>query len=152
MSAIKWKMPTPTEYKGTLFRSKTEAIYARAFDIIGWKWEYEPYVPMWGHNPDFLISANAASDGRLRLVVMEVKPSKPTSTYLKSILHAATHYNEGFRCRSQIIYGNPWDGGDVMVMKIEDGKWSAPAKIDWMMEVLIEAKEYRFDLENPSLP
>jgi hypothetical protein len=44
----------PTEYAGVLFRSKLEATWARFFDVIGIKWEYEPtQLPGW--IPDFLI-------------------------------------------------------------------------------------------------
>lgn len=44
----------PTEYAGVRFRSKLEATWARFFDVIGVKWEYEPTkLPGW--IPDFLI-------------------------------------------------------------------------------------------------
>jgi hypothetical protein len=33
----------PTFYNGTQFRSRLEARWAAAFDIIGWEWKYEPY-------------------------------------------------------------------------------------------------------------
>lgn len=44
----------PTEYAGVLFRSKLEATWARFFDMIELKWEYEP-TQIAGWIPDFLI-------------------------------------------------------------------------------------------------
>lgn len=44
----------PTEYAGVLFRSKLEATWARFFDVIGLRWEYEP-CQIAGWMPDFLI-------------------------------------------------------------------------------------------------
>lgn len=35
--------PIPTDYKGVRFRSKSEAIFARALELRGYEiWEYEP--------------------------------------------------------------------------------------------------------------
>lgn len=34
----------PTEYKGIMFKSKSEAIVARGFDLAGLLWKYEPEV------------------------------------------------------------------------------------------------------------
>jgi hypothetical protein len=45
----------PTNYGGTLFRSRLEARWAAFFDLAGWKWEYEP-IDFVGWTPDFLIS------------------------------------------------------------------------------------------------
>lgn len=37
-----WKFSTETQYNGTAFRSKTEAIWARILDSYGIRWQYEP--------------------------------------------------------------------------------------------------------------
>lgn len=44
----------PTEYRGTMFRSRTEARWAYFFDVIGWIWDYEPF-DLAGYIPDFLV-------------------------------------------------------------------------------------------------
>jgi hypothetical protein len=44
----------PTLYNGIQFRSRLEAKWAAMFDLLGWKYEYEPYdLPGW--IPDFLL-------------------------------------------------------------------------------------------------
>lgn len=34
----------PTKYKGIQMRSRLEATWASFFDLLGWKWEYEPCI------------------------------------------------------------------------------------------------------------
>ena len=58
----------PTVYNGTRFRSKLEARWAAMFDLIGWKWDYEP-IELNGWIPDFHI-LNAK-----RRLLIEVKPT-----------------------------------------------------------------------------
>ena len=57
----------PTEFGGIRFRSRLEAKWAAFFDLVGWRWEYEP-VDFNGWIPDFAI----VEDGRVAYV--EVKP------------------------------------------------------------------------------
>jgi hypothetical protein len=42
----------PTEYAGSMFRSRLEARWASFFDLCGWRWTYEP-DDMDGYIPDF---------------------------------------------------------------------------------------------------
>lgn len=44
----------PTTYRRAEFRSRLEARWASFFDLIGWKWTYEP-LDADGYIPDFLI-------------------------------------------------------------------------------------------------
>lgn len=44
----------PTTFADTNFRSRLEARWAAFFDLIGWKWTYEP-LDAEGYIPDFLI-------------------------------------------------------------------------------------------------
>lgn len=44
----------PTRYRQARFRSRLEARWARFFDLIGWRWTYEP-LDADGYIPDFLI-------------------------------------------------------------------------------------------------
>jgi hypothetical protein len=58
----------PTMYLGTKFRSRLEARWAAFFDLVGWRWEYEP-VDLCGWVPDFvLIGANGTP------CYVEIKP------------------------------------------------------------------------------
>lgn len=57
-----------TKYAGVTFRSRLEANWAAFFDLMGWKWEYEP-IDLDGWSPDFLLRG---SDGME--VFVEVKP------------------------------------------------------------------------------
>jgi len=41
-------------YAGVQFRSRLEARWAAFFDLLGWKWEYEPF-DLQGYIPDFLL-------------------------------------------------------------------------------------------------
>jgi hypothetical protein len=45
----------PTTYVGTRFRSRLEARWAAFFDLVGWRWVYEPFDTD-GWIPDFLVS------------------------------------------------------------------------------------------------
>ena len=57
----------PTMYKGTRFRSRLEACWAAFFDLVGWRWEYEPFdLPGW--IPDFALV------GADEITLVEVKP------------------------------------------------------------------------------
>lgn len=44
----------PTLYEGVRFRSRLEARWAAFFDLMGWKWEYEP-IDFNGWIPDFKV-------------------------------------------------------------------------------------------------
>jgi hypothetical protein len=46
-----------THYRGYRFRSRAEARWAAFFDLIGWKWNYEP-VDLEGYIPDFVLDFN----------------------------------------------------------------------------------------------
>jgi len=56
----------PTRYGGVTFRSRLEARWAAMFDLLGWKWDYEPLdFNRW--IPDFAIYG-------VKPVYVEVKP------------------------------------------------------------------------------
>lgn len=52
--------PIPTEYRNTRFRSRLEARWAAVFDLLGWRWSYEP-VDLAGYIPDFLVRGRNSS-------------------------------------------------------------------------------------------
>ncbi|HEY9862669.1 MAG TPA: hypothetical protein V6D21_00665 [Candidatus Obscuribacterales bacterium] len=57
----------PTRYKNLNFRSRLEAKWAAFFDLLNWKWEYEP-CDFNGWIPDFVLI------GECENVFVEVKP------------------------------------------------------------------------------
>ena len=61
----------PTIYKGVQMRSILEAKWAAFFDLMKWKWSYEPHG-FDGWLPDFVLHGNEATEAQGRLYV-EVK-------------------------------------------------------------------------------
>lgn len=60
--------PIKTKYAGVTFRSRLEATWAAFFDLMGWKWEYEP-IDLDGWSPDFLLRGDYSEE-----ILVEVKP------------------------------------------------------------------------------
>lgn len=56
----------PTYYGGVNFRSRLEARWAAMFDLLGWRWDYEP-LDLDGWIPDFVIHG-------IKPILVEVKP------------------------------------------------------------------------------
>jgi hypothetical protein len=57
----------PTDYNGIRFRSRLEARWACFFDLLQWKWDYEPF-DLRGWIPDFILY------GKEEDILVEVKP------------------------------------------------------------------------------
>lgn len=57
----------PTTHAGTNFRSRLEARWAALFDLLEWKWTYEP-MDADGYIPDFLVTVGVCK------VLVEVGP------------------------------------------------------------------------------
>ena len=83
----------PTEYKGTVYRSKCEAMFARWLELTclnegdpsGLIYEPESLRTSDGWVPDFLVWSVAnieCGHPQLCKTVYEYKPSKPTKTYM----------------------------------------------------------------------
>ena len=68
----------PTKYAGVQFRSRLEARWAAVFDLLGWKWEYEP-IDLDGYIPDFILQFEQP-------LLVEVKPALAEADY-----HEAQH-------------------------------------------------------------
>ena len=82
MYAIK---PKETEYNGIKFRSRLEARYACFFDLLGWKYVYEPDMQFKNWIPDFLINTQHNFD-----ILVEVKPSYLHTVDLKLRMQCET--------------------------------------------------------------
>ena len=78
--------PIQTSYRGTLFRSRLEARWAAFFDLLEWRWIYEPDdLGQWA--PDFALI------GLTRPIYVEVKPiSAPDEeTIIKMLTSPGEH-------------------------------------------------------------
>ncbi|WP_139276573.1 hypothetical protein [Spirulina major] len=100
MEAIK------TEYKGIVFDSKSEAVFARTLDLSGAEWEYHPQKKC-GHLWDFLVLPYINA-GHSVLTLVEYKPQMPTNTYVDNL----TNKMRRDPFESIVVWGNPWDGID----------------------------------------
>lgn len=93
---------TPTQYNGILYKSKSEAILARVFDLmqersegeIVIKYEYEPEVLRLsdGYVPDFYVSYFFTSVKSFFNHIVEYKPSGVTSAYKDKLAKRFDNY------------------------------------------------------------
>ncbi|HET7237617.1 MAG TPA: hypothetical protein VFI76_01230 [Terrimicrobiaceae bacterium] len=159
--------PVETEYSGVVFRSKTEAIFARCLDLAGAPWTYEPlfmtcsgchdepreYVPdfyvswprLWRpHSDDILCSSG----------IIEIKPSRPTETWIK---RAFTEYQGTVQFAVQAmaplyVYFDLWTTAEAMLLSIpmevmgQEEENPMSSLVHFLWEHWDEAKSYRFDL------
>ena len=155
------RKPTPTEYKGVRFRSKSEAVFARCLDLAGWDWDYEPKNAS-GHRWDFLVDRKTEpGSGRERFVFIEYKPSQPTIAYVRSLIEKT----KLAPVESILIWGSPWSpvssgkvfGGCSIFSSDAPRGWgvvrnkitSRDCEVSAMPLDLFadDAREYRFDLD-----
>ena len=151
------KKPTKTEYKGTVYKSKTEAIFARCLDLAGCAYKYEPAIfkANDGYVPDFVVF-----DRDMNLYIIELKPSEPTEVYrdkLANYFHTLNlHVCE--KAIPVLIVFNPWEGhvsfSTYEIISKRHGMWMGVLRspecrltrgIKYDMRF---AKKYRFDLSN----
>ena len=99
----------PTEYNGVIFRSKLEATWARFFDVIGVKWEYEPCrLPGWV--PDFLLDGWWLAEVKPIPVMWGDVPSHPP-------------FAKAIRDFDTVLLGNgPGDAMGLVVRRLASGK------------------------------
>lgn len=93
--------PIPTEYKGNVFDSKSEAILARCFDLACVDWCYHA-DPENGHKWDFAINPSSRYND---WVFVEYKPTMPTLTYVKNLIKKTSH----LPVESILIWGSFWN-------------------------------------------
>lgn len=86
--------PRPTFYNGTKFRSRLEATWAAFFDLMEWKWQYEP-IDLRGWTPDFLlkIPCDHPDCPDTHDLFVEVKPFRSPREFCDHIL---TRFNKPF--------------------------------------------------------
>jgi hypothetical protein len=80
-----------TKYRGVVFRSRLEAKWAAFFDLLKWRWTYEP-CDLAGWSPDFLLHFSRPTRGglvRSFCLLAEVKPYADKSQFGS---HACAEY------------------------------------------------------------
>lgn len=97
----------PTYYKGIRFRSRLEAAWARFFDLLVWRWDYEPFdLPGW--TPDFVIAENST-------ILVEVKPVYDLPLQVTRVMERAVAKSP-YRSAELLVVGTgPWWDGDERV-------------------------------------
>jgi hypothetical protein len=152
--------PKPTEYKNTIFRSKTEAIFAHCFQLTDILWEYEPKLltnnGWW--TPDFRI-AWKNNHGSLSLWLVEIKPGAVTETYKQQLKQTYRNVKRGHELNYGIgdtdplflICANPFNSYEPRIIEaLFDDKcdeWIWIREADWIIDRLDDAKNHRFDLK-----
>jgi hypothetical protein len=127
----------PTVYAGRQFRSRLEARWAAFFDLMRWRWEYEPFdLPGW--IPDFLLCEED--------ILVEVKPvsdlrNEIARSTMLEMVSAARGRHEGllilgvgpwerWGCESIGWRWNPTDG---------DGAWSSVGTVGPLSMPILDA-------------
>lgn len=155
-----------TEYKGVIFKSKSEAIIARAMDLLDLCWTYEPEVLRCkdGYVPDFIVK------GTMVNAVVEYKPAPVTQTYRDSLFERFERFHE-FGLSTILIIGSPFDALRITMETIfpraryrsdqvlidsdkvlkecyEEKSWMPFGSMIEFRAAVFEAKKFRFELES----
>lgn len=119
------RKPIKTEYRGIVFDSKSEAVFARTLDLARAEWVYHPEKHC-GHEWDFIVFPSLTfsrkqwfrAGGKYyhsestypvlhsKPMLVEYKPSMPTNTYVDNL----TEMMRQDPVESVVVWGNPWDG------------------------------------------
>jgi len=107
----------PTRYSCVQFRSRLEARWAAFFDIVGWKWDYEPF-DLDGWTPDFLIKGKVPT-------LVEVKPAYFSEFESLSINQAKVEAGKAFRTAARLRENQQFE---IMVIGagpfLSEGTWA----------------------------
>jgi len=135
----------PTTYAGTRFRSRLEGRWAAFFDLIGWRWIYEPFdTADW--IPDFLVQGDA-------LFLVEVGPCEfwsdysakaakpiaafpPVNVYCERIAHETCGHGDDYVVsdapeRVTLIVGTVPLVDDAAGLLTSDGTWFGTEHAIW---------------------
>ena len=171
LSALK---PRITQYKGTHFRSKSEAVFARCLDLGGALWAYEPFDgkddPPAGHQWDFLafvprertaiaVCGNHCFSSGLHWEewspwFIEYKPKMPTDAYLHDLQARTKEWCDSTSntspARFSIVFGSPWQSGEYQAIDLlvdgERPRCCRPWKMSELSSHVFSALSYRFDI------
>lgn len=152
-----------TEYRGIVFRSKSEAQLAYILDHAEGNivFDYEPvnFKTSSGYIPDFakiqyVLNNEFRIGFPVYITIIEYKPSMPTDSYLKTLSEnfAELYKKDSFKIIDSylLIFGSAYNNEfnamsfDPQTLKINKGYF----KLNWITPKLIdEALNYRFDLK-----
>ena len=157
----------PTEYNGVVYRSKCEAMFARALDLKKDFCDSYIYEPEWGGvKTDFATMkvSGAFYDGyplvRLEIRCIQYKPARPTFTYANEFRNEWTesrfmevrqHITENgivpifMQIYPEIVWGSIYDTDRGRVW-IDNGVCRFEP-MDWLAPVELEVRTYRYDLQ-----
>jgi len=157
----------PTDYRGITFRSKSEAILARCFDLItsapGTRlhiWEYEPamlYLNADKYTPDFFLNDIYACSNVNNRIVIEYKPSKPSKSYMQKL---SRHANDIYKIANPfeidfiLLTFNPFSKSvertaTVFMKSVNKENYVMPlSDFGITDEIISEAAKFRFDLSD----
>ncbi|WP_026463509.1 hypothetical protein [Adhaeribacter aquaticus] len=161
---------TPTEYKGIIFRSKTEAILARCWDIFNEQndsnitvhYEYEPKSLLLpdGYVPDFAVTTWYGDIKKSILMIIELKPCAVTETYKRKLgkrfdailsIMGQSRIPMGFlqEVRMELFTCNFFEDNHINTSQVyQNGRFSAPHELrSGELDCIQQAKSYRFDLQ-----
>lgn len=159
------KKPVPTEYKGIVFKSKSEAIFARCidlwlasrYDLVG-SYVYEPvdwWIAQMDYVPDFDLMTHLHNQNHRSTTLIEYKPVKPTDAYMNKLAERA-EYLFVMSADKQIsdfdffvCYGNAYDGYlEAVGYDVQAGFFVTNASwfSDQILPFIDKAKSHRFDL------
>lgn len=94
----------PTKLNGIQFRSRLEAKWAIMFDLLGWRWEYEP-IDLDGYIPDFILFSETE-----RHILVEVKPALTYPELSKFISKPA---NSGWKGEILMLGATTWPTREI---------------------------------------
>ena len=156
----------PTNYKGVTYRSKSEAIFAKALDLffssrsdLQGSYCYEPidwWIAPMDYTPDFDLVVKMEKDNHRSTTLIEYKPSEPSSSYLHRLEKIAYKAHELAVERMipdfavWLAYGNAYD--DYLTILEYDIHVRAFFQYrddfsDKLLHCMRQAKSYRFDIK-----
>lgn len=146
--------PRPTEYRGIVFRSKSEAMLACALDASDmWAWSYESKAlrAASGYVPDFLMMQHTVGPERGgTLIVAEYKPIRPTETYLAGMFSDMQERAGSFPAIcGALITGSFFENRKIEVhlfgLDTPQIEMLDPVEI-FSLDIIDTARRYRFDI------
>ena len=142
-------LPVETEYRGVVFRSKSEAILARNFDLLGLLWIYEPTRFIQGDLwvPDFWIITPLSSGPGFCSRILEYKPRTPTDTYKAKLGRRFDEVLQMLPCADCfLIVADPFDPFKCVSFEHWNFRSWLPLPFNWC-DAIHEAADFRFDLK-----
>lgn len=140
--------PIPTEYRGVRFRSKSEAIFARALELRKYTTlEYEPRgFEVGGWCPDFWAVAQGTNNFITSLFI-EYKPTSVTDSYKESLAEKFRLLGDKMHRSLRILAcGNAFEDR-YETFYLNDSEWVEVEDKLRLFRNIKEASKFRFDLK-----